>query len=230
MALGILIWDAQGWLLRLGAPGLLLLGIVHSFFPIPGGMDVAVVLLSAHKGEYWWYYAALALAGDVTGAYLNYRVARKGGKGALRKKISKEKAEAAFGKFEKFGGWGLLVGAGMPPPTPWIPFLAAAGALQYPARKFLAVITLGRGIRYFTLAWVGRRYGTWIISAVTSYRREILYVLIALGVAIAIGLLAYFKWYRPRKQQESGESEPAEASRSRGKPHQQTAESGRKGR
>ena len=210
MALEILLWDAMGWLLGLGGPGLLLLGLVHSFFPIPGGMDVAIVLLSAHKNSFWWYYATMALTGDATGAYLNYRVARKGGKEAVQKKISRPKAEKAFHIFEKYGGWGLLVGAWIPPPMPWIPFLAAAGALQYPIRKFMAVITVGRGIRYFALAWVGHRYGTWIISVVTSYRQEILYALIALGVAIGLGLLVFFKWYLPRQKRKSGPSEQAE--------------------
>ena len=40
----------------------------------------------------------------------------------------------------------------LPPPFPFVPFLVAAGALQYSQRKFLAALTLGRGTRYTIVA------------------------------------------------------------------------------
>jgi membrane protein YqaA with SNARE-associated domain len=219
MVLLILIGNALGWLLHLGGPGLFALGILHSFFPIPGGMDVGIVLLSAHNQKLWWYYAGLGLAGDLTGAYLNYRVARKGGQEALEKKVPKAKSEKLSRKFEKFGGWALLVGAWVPPPMPWIPFLAAAGALQYPLRKFLSVLAFGRGIRYFAMAALGWRYGEWISSAMTSHKQEILYGLLIVGAAAGCGLLVYFSWYRARMGRGTRASGPAGAvSRERSKP------------
>jgi membrane protein YqaA with SNARE-associated domain len=227
MMLGLLFPDVLGKLLQYGGPGLAGLGIISSLIPIPGGLDVATILLSAHNSDRWWYYALLALAGDVIGAYLNYRVARKGGKEAVQKKISREKAQKVFAKFEKYGGWGLLIGAWMPPPMPWIPFLASAGALSYPMREFLGVVAVGRGTRFFALAWVGHRYGDWIISAISSYHMEILYALIALGVVIAISLLLYFKWYRPRHQEEQQE-EPQTAADASSKEHEEPARPGRR--
>ena len=37
------------WVLRLGGPGLIVVGLIdNSAIPIPGGMDVFVILLTAH--------------------------------------------------------------------------------------------------------------------------------------------------------------------------------------
>ncbi|HKU24525.1 MAG TPA: hypothetical protein VJQ54_03580, partial [Candidatus Sulfotelmatobacter sp.] len=59
------------WLLRLGGPGLIVIGLIdNSVIPIPGGMDLAVILLTAHHREWWWYYAIMATIGAVIGGYM----------------------------------------------------------------------------------------------------------------------------------------------------------------
>jgi membrane protein YqaA with SNARE-associated domain len=233
MLLGLLFPNVFGKLVHYGGPGLTVLGIISSLFPIPGGLDLATILLSAQNRDRWWMYALFALVGDVIGAYLNYRVAREGGKEAVHKKISKEKAEKVFQKFEHYGGWLLLVGSWMPPPMPWIPFLAAAGALKYPIRKYLGIVAVARGMRFFAAAWVGHIYGDWIISVVSSYEREIIYAFIALGVLIGIGVLLYFKWYRPRYVKPDQDEEQPSASgpskqRSSKQQEEHAADGGRK--
>ncbi|MGE0404681.1 MAG: YqaA family protein [Candidatus Korobacteraceae bacterium] len=196
--------------MRLGAPGLVVLGILQAFVPIPGGLDVLLVLFSGHNRDLWWYYATLALTGDMTGAYLNYRVARKGGKEAIEKRLPRETTRRAFSKFEKFGGSTLLLGAWMPPPMPWIPFLAAAGAMKYPIRKFLAVLLVGRGSRYFALAWVSQQYGGWIVG---SFREKLLHtVLVLLLVAAAVGITLYVRYSRRRQKHSAGRQKTVEQS------------------
>src|ERR1700745_1988939 len=90
------------WLLRFGGPGLIAVGLIdNSVIPIPGGMDLAVILLTAHHRQWWPYYAGMATLGAVIGGYLTYRVAKKGGKEALEKKISKKRADKVYRKFQK---------------------------------------------------------------------------------------------------------------------------------
>ena len=49
------------WLQRLGGPGLILLGLLdNSAIPLPGSMDLLVILLSAHHRQWWPYYALMA--------------------------------------------------------------------------------------------------------------------------------------------------------------------------
>jgi membrane protein DedA with SNARE-associated domain len=85
----------------------------------------------------------------------------------------------------------------------------AAGIMQYPKKKFLAALTVGRGVRFFAIAALGKLYGTAILGWLSRYYKPFLYVLIVLGVLGGVGALLYFKWYRPRHQHSSKESSKA---------------------
>lgn len=192
------------WLLQLGGPGLILVGLVdNSVIPIPGGMDVFVILLTAHHRAWWWYYGLMATVGAVVGGYITFRLAQKGGKEGLEKKIGKNRAQKVYKKFEKGGFSTIAVGSIIPPPFPLVPVLMAAGIMQYPKKKFLAALTFGRAVRFFAIAFLGRTYGTAIMGWLGRYYKPFLYVLIALGVLGGIATLLYFKWYRPRHKKPS---------------------------
>ncbi len=197
---------------RLGGPGLILLGIVdNSAIPIPGGMDVFVILLSAHRREWWLYYAFMAVVGAVLGGYLTYRLAEKGGEETLEKEIGKDRAQKVYNKFKKRGFATVAVSAVLPPPFPMVPVLMAAGVLQYPRKKFLAALSAGRAVRFLVVALLGRIYGTAIISSLRTYYKPVLYSLIALAALGGVAVLVYFKWYRPRHQQrERTQGKPVE--------------------
>jgi membrane protein YqaA with SNARE-associated domain len=187
------------WILRLGGPGLILVGLIdNSVIPIPGGMDFFVILLTAHRREWWWYYAIMATAGAVIGGYLTYRLSRKGGKEGLEKKIGKSRAQKVYKKFEKGGFSTVLIGSIIPPPFPLVPVLMAAGVMQYSRHKFLTALSIGRAIRFFFIAYLGKLYGTAIVGWLGRYYKPFLYVLIALGIVGAVAVLVYFKWYRPK--------------------------------
>jgi len=129
------------WLVHLGGPGLILLGLVdNSPIPLPGSMDVATILLAAHNRNMWIYYSMMATAGAVLGGYLTYRMARKGGKETLEKRFSTRKTARVYAIFERWGLAAVAIPAILPPPFPIVPMLLAAGAMQYPARKFLAAL------------------------------------------------------------------------------------------
>lgn len=189
------------WVLRLGAPGLIVVGLVdNSVIPIPGGLDIFVILLTAHHRDWWIIYALTATAAAVLGGYVTYRLAKKGGKEGLEKKIGQSRAQKVYRRFDKRGFSTVLVGAMIPPPFPMVPVLMAAGVLQYSPRKFLTALGIGRGVRFFAIAFLGRLYGTAIVGWLGRYYRPFLYVLIAAGVAGGMTAFAYFKWYRPKHQ------------------------------
>lgn len=200
------------WFHRLGGVGLILLGLAdNSVVPLPGSMDAFTILLSAHNREWWPYYGFMATLGSVIGGYLTYRLARKGGKETVEKKFGKERSEKVYKKFEKHGWFWVALGAMLPPPFPIVPFLTAAGALQYPRKSFLAALAGGRGIRFFAVAYVGHLYGKAIISFFGQYYRPMLYFAIGVGVLAGVGALLYWKWYLPRKksqQQNASAPEP----------------------
>jgi membrane protein YqaA with SNARE-associated domain len=192
--------DVVRWLLHLGGIGLIPLGILDSsLIPLPGSMDVATVLLAARDKQLWFYYAAMATVGSLLGGFLTYRLARKGGKAALQKKFPRKDIRKVQKTFERWGFAAIFVPALLPPPLPLVPFLVAAGSMQYPLTKFLIALASGRVARYFVLAFLGAHYGRQILSLFSRHTAEILYA--GLGVAVVtvlIVLLLHFK-HRARK-------------------------------
>lgn len=198
--------DAWHWLRSLGGPGLILLGILdNSVVPLPGSMDAMVILLAAYQRNLWPYYGVMATVGAVIGGFLTYRLGEEGEEKTLEKKIGKTRAENLYRRFQKRGLLTLAISCILPPPFPMTPMLLAAGAMHYPRKKFVASISLGRGVRYLGLAYLGHVYGKGIIASLSKYYEPLLFTLIGLAALAGIGALAYFKWYRPKRQREERE-------------------------
>jgi membrane protein YqaA with SNARE-associated domain len=191
------------WMFHLGGLGLIPLGLLdNSPLPIPGAMDVATLLLSARQQQLWLYYALMATAGSLLGGFLTYRLARKGGKAALERRFSRRKVDKVCAIFERWGFGAIAIPALLPPPVPMVPFLLAAGAMQYPIRKFLAALALGRIARYTILAYLAARYGRLIIKFIRVHGHPVALGIIVVLLAIAAVVL-YF-WGGARKKRKSG--------------------------
>jgi membrane protein YqaA with SNARE-associated domain len=190
--LAVSVWTR---LRRLGGLGLILLGIADSsVIPLTGSMDVLTIYLAARHREPWPYYALMATIGAVIGGYITYSLARKGGKQALEHRFSRKRAAKIYQRFERWGFGAVAVPAFLPPPFPLVPFLLAAGALQYPRKKFLAALTLGRAIRFTILAALGAVYGRHVTRFFSRYYKPALALLI--GLAIVGGVLTVVGYYR----------------------------------
>src|SRR4030088_488537 len=149
---------------RLGGPGLVLLGIAdNSIVPLTGSMDVLTIWLAARHREPWPYYALMATLGAVIGGYITYSLARKGGKQAMERKLSKRRAAKVYETFERWGFWAVAVPALLPPPFPFIPLLIAAVNMQSSRKKILGALALGRLVRYTIVASLGSLYGNQIV-------------------------------------------------------------------
>jgi membrane protein YqaA with SNARE-associated domain len=197
------VWS---WLRHLGGLGLVLLGLADSsVVPLPGSMDALTILLAARHRQLWWYYALMATIGAVLGGYLTYSLARKGGKEAFERKLSKKKAKKVFARFERWGFGAVALPAFLPPPFPIVPFLLAAGAMQYSRKKFVAALVLGRTLRFTIVAGLGAIYGRHIVRFFSRYYRPALFLLI--GLAVIGGVLALIQYYRykNRTTPDSGE-------------------------
>jgi membrane protein YqaA with SNARE-associated domain len=190
------------WVHRLGSLGLILLGLAdNSVVPLPGSVDALTVVLAASNKEWWWVYAIGATIGTVIGSFLTFRLSRRGEQKLEDKeqKIPKDKLRKAQRIFRNWGFGSVMIPAMLPPPVPIVPFLVAAGAMKYPTRRFLLALTLGRGIRYFVVAWLGRSYSQQIFGFFSEYYKPILIALISL--AVAGGLTVLVLYLRRRKKE-----------------------------
>jgi len=190
--IAVSVWT---WLRHLGGVGLVLLGLAdNSVVPLPGSMDVLTIYLAARHRQLWWYYAFMATIGAVIGGYITYGLARKGGKEAFERKLSSKRAAKVFERFERWGFGAVAVPALLPPPFPIVPFLLAAGAMQYSRKKFIAALALGRGVRFTIVAGLGAIYGRHIVRFFSQYYKPALIILI--GLAVAGGVAALIQYYR----------------------------------
>src|SRR6266446_10189080 len=137
--------SVRRWIFHLGGLGFIPLGLLDSsVIPLPGSMDILTIVLSARKKELWLYYVLMATIGSVIGGYVTYRLARQGGKETLERKFSARTLDKVYRIFERWGFGAIAIAALLPPPAPMVPFLFAAGAMQYSEGKFLLALTLGR--------------------------------------------------------------------------------------
>ncbi|HEY2548680.1 MAG TPA: VTT domain-containing protein [Candidatus Acidoferrum sp.] len=172
------------WIFSLGGLGFIPLGLLDSsVIPLPGSMDVLTIVLAARDKELWIYYAVMATLGSVIGAFVTYRLARKGGKEALERRFSARALKRVYAIFERWGFAAIAVPALLPPPMPMVPFVLAAGSMQYSVKKFLIAMTLGRIVRYMILAYLAGRYGRKMLPFIAEHGHAVL--LAVLGVIVA---------------------------------------------
>ena len=173
------------------------LGIAdNSIVPLTGSMDVLTIWLAARHRQPWPYYALMATVGAVIGGYITYILARKGGKEALERRFSPKKAANLYRRFERWGFGAIAIPALLPPPAPFVPFLLAAGAMQYSRKNFLSALALGRGARYVVIAYFGAHYGKAITGFFSQYYAPALAVLIALALVGTVIALIEYRRYR----------------------------------
>ena len=182
--------SVRHWIFGLGGLGFIPLGLLDSsVIPLPGSMDVLTIVLAARHPGLWVYYALMATLGSVIGGFVTYRLARKGGKESLSRKFSEKRLKRVYGIFERWGFAAIFIPALLPPPVPLVPFLLAAGAMQYSVKKFLVAMTLGRIVRYMILAYLAARYGRKMLPYILQHAHPVLLGVLGL---IAVAVLVYF--------------------------------------
>jgi membrane protein YqaA with SNARE-associated domain len=180
------------WLVHLGAVGFLPLGLIDSsIIPLPGSMDVLTIVLAARSPELWFYYAVAATLGSVLGAFVTYRLARKGGEKSLEQRLSAKSMKRVVKLFERWGFAAIAIPALLPPPMPLVPFVLAAGAMQYSVKKFLVAMALGRIVRYSILAYLAARYGRKMLPFLLQHGHPAIAAVLGLAVTAGLAYLVY---------------------------------------
>src|SRR5208282_2015367 len=180
------------WFVHIGALGFIPLGLIDSsIIPLPGSMDVLTIILAARTEELWFYYAVMATLGSVLGGFVTYRLARKGGEKSLETRLSAKSMKKVVKLFERWGFAAIAIPALLPPPMPLVPFLLAAGAMQYSVKKFLLAMTLGRIVRYTILAYLAARYGRKMLPFLLQHGHPALAAVVGLVVTAALVYFVY---------------------------------------
>ncbi len=192
-----------GWkLLRsLGGVGLALLGILDSSaIPTFGSLDALTAILAAKNHDLWVYYAAASTSGSVIGAYITYRMSVQASEHWLVKRIGKKRSGQVQDVLKRWG-FGAVFGACIaPPPFPTSAFFVAAGALQYPAARFVAAVVSGRALRYAVIGFLSAKYSRAILRFL-RHARGMQNETVLIGIILAaVGISAVVIWLRKRKK------------------------------
>jgi membrane protein YqaA with SNARE-associated domain len=175
-------------LFPLGGFGLFFFGILDSLpLPIFAGSDILIAILAASHRSPCYEFAVIATAGSLIGAYITFRLAHRAGLAYLHSKFGSGRVPIILRLFERWDT-GALVIATVFPFFPASVFFAAAGASNYPMRKYFTIILLCRALRYSFLAVLADHYGsrfTHLIQHPDQYRGWLL-----LAVAIIAGAVA----------------------------------------
>ena len=144
----------------IGGPALLLVALADSsFLSIPEGNDILIIVLST--GQTWGvmsYYVLMTIIGSVVGCSLLYTVGRHGG-GFVERRLPPHRLKEMWALYARWGIWVVMIPSILPPPTPFKIFVLSAGVFQLPFPKFLALVFMGRSIRYFMWGILGVLYG-----------------------------------------------------------------------
>ena len=174
-------------LLAFGLPGLFAIAFLDSAgVPLPGGVDLVIMLLSWQRPTLFIVIALIAAVGSTLGCFVLYRIARVGGD-AMLAKFPKEKQDWVTEKVRKNDVLAVLVAMLGPPPFPTKLFILVAGMVRMSPLRFVVAVFVGRFVRFTGEAYLAVRLGD---RAVETLQQHYPTIGIALAVAVVVFLVA----------------------------------------
>jgi membrane protein YqaA with SNARE-associated domain len=141
-------------------PAMILIGALDSsLLSLPEINDYLVVARCYTHPRAVFFFPLFASTGSVLGCLLLYSILKRGGLAVLHRRFKLEHIQRVERAYAKFGVFALAIPALLPPPMPFKIFIATAGALQFPRRRFLLTILIARSLRYYTEGVLAVFYG-----------------------------------------------------------------------
>ena len=130
-----------------------------SFFPIPP--DVMLGPMATARPERWARYALVCTIASVLGALLGYAIGyflfETVGHAILGFFGYGGKEEALRASYAQFGVWVIFLKGLTPIPFKLVTIIS--GAMRFSLPIFVAACVVTRGIRFFAVAWLFKKYG-----------------------------------------------------------------------
>ena len=163
-----------------------------SFFPIPP--DVMLIPMSLARPQKAWLYALVCTVTSVAGGVVGYAIGAllydSVGQWLINLYGYGDKVEAFRASYAEYGAWIILL-KGLTP-IPYKLVTITSGFADYNLLLFVIFSVIARGGRFFIVAILLNRYGTWIREVIE--KRLGLWVAIAAGVLV-IGFIVAFRLF-----------------------------------
>jgi len=170
-------------------PAMILIGALDSsLLSLPEINDYLVVARCYTHPRTVVCFPAFASVGAVVGCLVLYSILAEGGRAVLHRRFKLEHIERVERAYALFGVLALAVPAMLPPPMPFKIFVATAGALQFPRRRFFLTILIARLLRYYTEGVLAVFYGERVLRFL---RDNGLLIVAIVGAICLVGLGIY---------------------------------------
>lgn len=130
-----------------------------SFFPIPP--DVLLIPMVLAEPRKWFRFATVCTIASVLGALLGYFIGAVLFDTIGQRVISFYRADDAFQSiqqwYDDWGAWGILFGAVTP--FPYKILTIFSGFAGFNLLTLVVVSIIGRGFRFFVVAWLLQKFG-----------------------------------------------------------------------
>jgi len=170
-------------------PAMILIGALDSsLLSLPEINDYLVVARCYTHPHTAFFFPLFASTGSVLGCLLLYTILQRGGLAVLHRRFKLEHVQRVERAYARFGIFALAIPALLPPPMPFKIFVATAGALQFPRRKFLLTILIARSLRYYTEGILAIYYG----ERVLRFLRDNGLIIVTIGGGLCLLALAIY--------------------------------------
>jgi membrane protein YqaA with SNARE-associated domain len=193
--------------LYIAGPAMMLIGALDSsLLSLPEVNDYLVVARCYTHPRTVFFFPLFAAIGSVIGCLLLYTILRRGGQAVLHRRFGIEHIKRVEEAYARFGILALAIPALWPPPMPFKIFVATAGALQFPRRRFIITILIARSVRYYTEGVLAVLYGRRVLRFLEQNGGLLISVLV--GVCL-LALMIYLLSARGRAAVEKGKDASA---------------------
>jgi membrane protein YqaA with SNARE-associated domain len=163
--------------------------VESSFFPIPP--DVLLIPMVLADRAKWIRYALVCTIASVLGALLGYAIGAFLYEAIGQRILAVYNAEDAFQRvtdwYDAWGGWGVLFAAVTPFPYKVLTIFSGFAGLDI--ATFVVVSVIGRGLRFFLVAWLLKLFGEPIRLFIERHLGLLftLFMVLLIGGFIAVG-------------------------------------------
>lgn len=193
--------------LYIAGPAMMLIGALDSsLLSLPEVNDYLVVARCYAHPRTVWFFPLFAAIGSVIGCLLLYTILRRGGQAVLHRRFRPEHIKRVEQAYARFGILALAIPALWPPPMPFKIFVATAGALGFPRRRFIVTIFIARSVRYYTEGILAVFYGRRVLRFLEENGGLLLSVLVG---ACLVALIVYLVSARGRAAVKKGKDASA---------------------
>lgn len=145
-----------------GQWGLFVVAFAESFFfPIPPDVLIVALVMPPTNADPL-LTGIVGTVGSVSGAWAGWAIGRWGGRPILERLFAPEKVQGVEQLYDRYGVWAVFIAAFTP--IPYKVFTIASGVLRLHLLGFTVASIIGRGARFFLVAYLTRWFGEWVLQ------------------------------------------------------------------